>query len=109
MRTVPPQLVGLLGAVVGATALGIAVLYAGTWFVWAYGYSAMGRLAFVTPLVVAILVQGAVELLALRRRRVSAGAVITWQLCSLVVLLVVGGVLTEMIHCSFDRGTCMNL
>ena len=109
MQTVPSQLVGLLGAVVGATALGIAVLCAGTWFVWAYGYSAMGRVAFVAPLVVAILVQGAVELLAFRRRRVSAAAAVTCQLCSLVVLLVVGGVLTEMMHCSFDRGSCINL
>ena len=109
MRSDQPYRLGVPVAVVAVTALGILILCAATWAFWRSGLGSATRVASLTPVLFALLVQGAMLMLALRGREVRPGALVGLALGSLVLLVVVGGILSEVIHCSFDRMGCINL
>jgi len=109
MRSVYPKTVNLPIVIGAATILGISIMCAATWIVWALGGSATGQYAAMAPVLLAIGAQGALTVAMLWRRQVRTGLAVASFICGLVLLLLVGGVLGEMIHCSFDRIGCINL
>ena len=99
----------VFGAVGVATLVAVLIMVIGTWGIWALAPIAASGLVVFLPALLALLVQVALMWATLRGRGFSPALVSVAVVVGLAALLVVGGSISEMVHCSFDRRGCINL
>lgn len=101
--------IGILKTVILAAAVGICLACAGTWLLWSLRIGIGTVAPLLVPTMLLVVSYSAVAIVGFRNREVSTSTFAVAYLIGLLVSLLIGGIWSEMIHCSFDRAGCMNL
>ena len=99
----------IIGAMVFATLCGVLAMVASAWGVWALSTLRPSVGAAIVPFLVGLAVQVLLFNIITRGNRTSWSTILVSGLVGLVVLVVVGGALSEIVHCRYDRFGCINL
>ena len=110
MRRTSWYTTNILSAVSSAAFVGICAMCAGAWLFWSQNLGLrFPFLGILFPLALMIFSYAGIAVARLGNFEVSIGVFALLFLFGLLLSLVVGGILSEIIHCSYDHNGCINL
>jgi hypothetical protein len=92
-----------------AVALGIAAGCLCTWLVWSLRLTVRLPVLSIAPFPVMILMYAAVATALVGRSEARIATLLIAVILGLIGTLLLGGVISEVIYCSYDRNGCINL
>jgi len=103
------QTSSILKAVIVAAVVALCAMWGATWAIWSWHLAAHIPVAYFWPHLLMVIIYSAIALTFLSNTNTSTGRFGVAYFVVLIASLLVGSIITEMIHCFFDRNGCINL